>query len=98
LKPDDDAIFNALDAMPHDLKRRLLRDLNVQILVSRPRSRDERQQNGLTPLAERVVARVGELELRLSTDAHGGLVNGISHVHYAAGFYVGTEKDPAATR
>lgn len=66
---DSATICAALEVMPYDLKRRLLRDLNVQVLVSRPRSRAERAEHGFTPLSERVVVRIGELELHLSAAA-----------------------------
>jgi hypothetical protein len=95
---DSATIYAALEVMPHDLKRRLLRDLNVQVLVSRPRSRAERAEHGSTPLSERVVVRFGELELRLTAAANGGIspnggvVNGILSVAKPKGLYVGVEK------
>jgi hypothetical protein len=98
LTPETAAISNALHAMPYELKRRLLRDLQVVARVNRPRSREERAERGLTPLAERFVVRVGELQLRLSAREGPDTADGISSVTNAEGFYVGTEKDSAATR
>jgi DNA invertase Pin-like site-specific DNA recombinase len=94
---DTATIYAALEEMPYNLKRRLLHDLNVQVLVSRPRSRAVRAEHGLTPISERVIVRVGELELRLGTAVQGGIarsggvVNGIPSVTTPKGFYVGAE-------
>jgi DNA invertase Pin-like site-specific DNA recombinase len=69
LSPQTGAIADALHAMPFDLKRRLVRDLRVVALVSRPLPHVAHAPRGL--IAKRVVVRVGELEVRLCDDEQG---------------------------
>ena len=88
LTPAAAAICAALEAMPYDLQRRLLRDLRVQVYVTRARSRQERALRGMTPLFERVVVRVGELELRLGA-APLATSQYDPSVRNAKGFYAG---------
>ncbi|MGO8948188.1 MAG: hypothetical protein ACLQUY_11090 [Ktedonobacterales bacterium] len=86
LTPAAAAIFAALDAMPYDLQRRLLRDLRVVVYVKRARTRAERALHGMTPLFERVIVRVGELELRL-----GAASQDTPSVKNPKGFYAGAD-------
>lgn len=66
LTPDAAAIHRALEAMPRDPQRRLLRDLEVKVVVSRSYSQAERRARrvNVTPLGERVTVKVGALEVR----------------------------------
>ena len=54
-------IHSLLRRTPHDSLRRLLRELNVVIRVSPPRSPQERATSGNTPPEERIAVQIGTL-------------------------------------
>jgi hypothetical protein len=50
-------ILREAGVLPHDRVLQLLRDLNVQMFLKPPRSKEERALHGLTPPKERVIVR-----------------------------------------
>jgi DNA invertase Pin-like site-specific DNA recombinase len=53
-------------AKPENLHR-LLRELDVTVLVSRPRTREEWRQLGDTPISQRVALKIGLVEVRIDS-------------------------------
>ncbi|MGO8948944.1 MAG: recombinase family protein [Ktedonobacterales bacterium] len=61
-----DVIYSLLRTMPRERLRQMFRQLQITVLVSRPRSRAERALHGNTPLAQRVTLHIGPIEVLLN--------------------------------
>ncbi|MGO8951368.1 MAG: hypothetical protein ACLQUY_27685 [Ktedonobacterales bacterium] len=57
-------IYCLLRRTSHDQLRKLLRELDVVVRVSRPRSPAERAKHGKTPAAKRITVEVGNLVIQ----------------------------------
>ncbi len=63
-RPREEVIGLLLKYAPPERVRKLLRDLDAKVLISRPRPPEERALHGLTPVEERVTLSILGLNLR----------------------------------